>query len=87
MLKAIGESEIGDDNIAMTVKKEVFQLEVAMNDFLLVDIPDSGNELREKLRSIPFFEIALSEDVVEELSSRGVFQYDPNVLVRLDNIV
>lgn len=47
MFEAIGEAKIGDDNIALTVKKKVFKLEISMNDFLLMDVPDTREQLGE----------------------------------------
>ena len=45
MLEPVGETEIGNDDVPVAVEKEVFQLEVAVDNFLLMNIPDAGNEL------------------------------------------
>ena len=43
----------------MAVEKEVFEFEVAMDNFLLVDVPYARDELRKQLGSILFFEVAV----------------------------
>ncbi len=45
MFKAVGKAKIGDDNIAVAVKQEVFKFEVAVDYFLLMDVPYTGDEL------------------------------------------
>lgn len=45
MFKAIGKAKIGDDNIAVAVEQEVFEFEVTVDYFLLVDVPYAGDEL------------------------------------------
>jgi len=59
MFESVCESEIGDDDVSMAVEQEVFEFEVAMDDFLLVDVPYTRNELGKKLGSILFFEVAV----------------------------
>ena len=59
MFKLICESEIGDDDVSMVAEKEVFEFEVAMDDFLLVDVPYARDELGKQLGSILFFEVAV----------------------------
>lgn len=58
-----------------------------MNDFFLVDVPDTGDKLREKFCGILFFEVSVGKDVVKELASGGVLEDDANVLVSLDYVV
>ena len=57
--ESVCESEIDDDDISMAVEKEVFEFEVAMDNFLLVDVPYTRDELGKQLGSILFFEVAL----------------------------
>ena len=59
MFELVCESEIGDDDISMAVEKEVFEFEVAMDNFLLVDVPYARDELGKQLGSVLFFEVAL----------------------------
>jgi hypothetical protein len=58
-----------------------------MYDFLLMDIPDTGYKLGEKLCGISFSQIAVSKDVVEKFTARGILEDDANVLVGFDYIV
>lgn len=41
MLEAIGKAKIGNDDIAMSIKEKILELEIAVDDFLLVDVPDA----------------------------------------------
>jgi hypothetical protein len=67
VLEAIGESEIGDDDITMFVEKKVFKFEITMYDMLLVKIIDSGNQLSKELLGVSLLEIPTSENVVKQL--------------------
>jgi hypothetical protein len=67
VLEAIGESEIGDDDITMFVEKKVFEFEITMYDMLLVKIIDSGNQLSKELLGVSLLEIPTSENVVKQL--------------------
>jgi len=87
VLEAISEAEVGDNNIAIAVEEEIFELEVAVDDFTLMDVPDAGDELGEKTACILFFEEAMRENVIEQFTARGVVENDANVFVGLDNIV
>lgn len=58
-----------------------------MNDLLLMNVPDARDKLRKKFASVFFFQVAMGQDVVEELASRCVFENDPNVFVRFDNVI
>ena len=87
MFKTIGKAKIRNDNIAVAVEEEVFEFQVSVDNFLLVDVPDTGNELGEELCSISFFKIAVGENMVKEFSARGVFKDDTDVFVSFDNII
>ena len=87
MFKVIGGTKIGDDDVAVTVQKQIFEFEVTVNDFAFVDVPDTGYELSEKTTSVFFFEIAVGEDVIKELAARGVVEDDTDVFVRFNNVV
>lgn len=43
MLEAIGESKVSDNDITLAIEKQIFKLEVAVNDLLLVDVPNARN--------------------------------------------
>ena len=52
-----------------------------MHDALLVQIAHAGNELGEQPPGSVVLEIAVVENVVEELASRGVLEHDAVVPV------
>ena len=87
MFETVGKTEVGDDDIAITVQEQVFKLQVTMDNLLLVDIPDTGDELSKQLASVSLTEVPVSEDVVEELTTRRVFENNADILVGLNNIV
>jgi hypothetical protein len=47
VFEAIGETEISDDNITVTVEEKIFEFEIAVNNFALMDVPYTGDELGE----------------------------------------
>ena len=87
MLKAVGKPKVGDDHVPVSVEEQVFEFEVTVDDLFLVEVPDGGDELSEQLASVPFFEVAVGEDMIEEFTAGGIFEDDPDVLVRFDNII
>ena len=87
MFEAVGKAEVGYKDIAISIEEKVFELEITMNDLFLVDVPDTGDELREKFCGVLFFEVSVGKDMVKELASRGVLEDDANVFVRFDDIV
>lgn len=87
MLEAIGETEVRDDNIPMTVEQQILKLQVAVDDFLLMDVPDARNELREEFAGILLPQIAMGEDMIKQLAAGRILEDDTNVLVGLDHIV
>jgi hypothetical protein len=87
VFETIRKAEISDDNVAVTIEEKVFKLEITMDDFLLVDIPDTGYELREKFCGISFPQIAVGKDMVEKFATRGVLKDDTDVLVCFNDIV
>lgn len=87
MFETVGKAKIRDYNIAVAVKEKVFEFQISVDDFLLVNVPNTRNELGEELCSISFFEISVCKDVVEEFSTRSIFKDDTDVFVGFDNIV
>lgn len=43
MLEPVGEPEICDDYVTISVEKEIFELEIAVDNLLLMDIPDGAD--------------------------------------------
>ena len=87
VLEVVGEAKVCDDDVAIAVEEEVLELEIAVDDLLGVDVADAGDELGEELAGVLFLEVAVGEDVVEELAARGVVEDDADVLVCLDDVV
>lgn len=87
MFEPVSETKVCNYNVSMAVEEKVFEFEVAMHDFLLVDVPDARDQLREQLCGILLLEVAMSQYVVEQLSTGSIFQDDANVLVGFDNII
>jgi len=84
VLETIGETEISDDNITITVKEKIFEFEITVNEFLLVDVPYTRDELGKEAASVLFFEETISENVIKQFTARGVVKDDANVFVRFD---
>jgi hypothetical protein len=87
VLEPVGETEVCDYHVPVSVEEEVFELEVAVNDLFLVDVPDAGDELTEEFARILLLQVAVCQDMVEEFTARRVFEDDTDVLVRFDNVV
>ena len=87
MLEPVGEPKVCDDDVPVSIKEEVFELQVPMDDLLLVNVPDAGDELTEQLAGILLLEIPMGQNMVEEFTTRRVLEDDPDILVRLDNVV
>ena len=87
VLEVVGEAKVCDDDVAIAVDEEVLELEIAVDDLLGVDVADAGDELGEELAGVLFLEVAVGEDVVEELAARGVVEDDADVLVCFDDVV
>jgi hypothetical protein len=49
VLEAVGKAEVCDDDVAVAVEEEVLELEIAVDDLFLVDVPDAGDELGKSL--------------------------------------
>lgn len=87
MFEPIGETEICYYHVPVAIEEEVFELQVAVDDLFLVDVPDAGDELTEEFARILLLQVAVSQNVVEEFTPRCIFEDDTDVLVCLDNVV
>jgi hypothetical protein len=87
VFKTVGETKVGDDDIAVAVQEEIFELEITVNNFLLMDVPDARDELGKEFSGVSFFEVTMCEDVVKELATRGVLEDDANVFVCFNDVV
>ena len=87
MLEAVGEPKVGHDHVPVSVEEQVLEFEVTMDNLFLMKVPDGRNELSKQLASIAFFEVAVGEDVVEQFAAGGIFEDDPDIFIRFDNII
>ncbi len=85
--KVVGKANVGDDDVAVAVQKQIFELEIAMDDVLLMKVRDTGDELSKETAGMLLLEILVRENVVEELASRGILEDDTDVAIRLDDFV
>lgn len=82
MLEPVREAEVGDDDIAIPIKEQVLEFEIAMDNLLLMDIPNSGDELSKEFSCVSFSQIPVSEDVIEEFTTGRIVENNADVLVR-----
>jgi hypothetical protein len=54
-------AEIGDNDVVVVVEDKIFELEVTVHDFALVDLPDAVEELGENGAGVPFFKEVMGE--------------------------
>lgn len=87
VLESIGEAEIRDYHVPVSVEEEVFEFEVPVDNLFLMNVPDARDELTEEFARILLLEVAVGEDVVEEFTTRRVLENNTDVLVRFDNVV
>ena len=87
MLEPVGEAEICDDNVTISVEEQIFELEITVDNLLLMDIPYSTDQLCKELSRVFFSEISVGEDMIEEFSTRGVVEDDTDVFVGFDCLV
>ena len=81
MFEPIRGPEIRNDNIPMPIEEDVLRLQVAVDDFFLMDVPHARDELGEELGGVVFAEVAVNDDVLEEIPARGVIEDEPDVFV------
>ena len=87
MFESIRRTKARDYQVPVSIEQEVFEFEVTMDDLLLVDIPDPGDELAEQLACILLLEVTVGNDMLKKVTAGLVPENDANVLVRLDDIV
>lgn len=72
LLVGIGESEVDQFESAVKVDKQIFWLEVAMDDAKFMQILYSCDELSKEFTGLMLFESFLFDNEFEELSLRNV---------------
>ena len=69
VFEPIGETEVRDYHVPVSVKEEVFEFEVTVDNLLLVNVPDARDELAKEFARILLLQIAVGEDMVEEFTA------------------
>lgn len=69
IVEAVGESEIGDDHVAVSIEEEILEFEITVNDSFPVKVRDSRDELSEESRGVALLQVSVSEDMVKEFSA------------------
>ena len=80
-------TKVGNLNLAVDANEDVFGLDVAVHDALLVDVRDGEAELSEHHAGLVLGETALLRKVVEELPAGAELGDEPNVVLGRDDLV
>ena len=86
-VKGVGETKVGDDDVLVAIEEEILQLQIPVHDALLVQVTNAGDELRKEPPRRAVLQVAVVEDVVEQLAARSVLHNDANVSLGLDHLV
>ena len=86
-LKKFGESEICKTNIAMSIHKNIFWLQISMDDILLMKIAKSEDDLRSNELDSWFLESFLFIYIVVNVSSWQVLKEEVDSEVILEDEV
>ena len=86
-VEGVCKAEIGYDDVAVAVQEQILELQVTVDDLLLVDIPDTRDELAEQFTGVFLAKVSVGQDMVEQLTAGCVFEDDTDVLVGLNDIV
>ena len=68
-VKGVGKTEIRDDDVAVSVEEQVFELEITVDDALLMQVAHAGHKLGEETASGIILEVAVVQYVVEKFST------------------
>lgn len=80
-IERVGEAKVGDDDVSVPVEQEVLQLEIAVDDALLVQVPNAGNELGKEAAGRVVLEVPVVQDIVKQFSAGGIFEDDAKMFV------
>lgn len=47
-VKCVGKAKVSDNDVSVAIQEQVFQLKVTMDDALLVEVANSGDQLGEE---------------------------------------
>lgn len=86
-VECVCKAKVGDDDVLVAVQEQIFELEIAVHDALLVQISNTRNQLGEESPSCGVLEVSVVEDIIEKFTSRSIFQDDSHVSLSLDELV
>ncbi len=86
-VKCVRKSEVGNNDIAVPIQKQVLKLQIAMDDALLMEVSNTRYELSEQTTCGVVLKITVVENVIKELAAGGVLEDDTDVLIGLDHLV
>ena len=69
MVEAVCKAKVGNDDIAVLVEQEIFELEVAVHNVFLVQVVHTRDELGKEFLRVLLLEVSAREDVVEQFSA------------------
>lgn len=69
-------TKVGDLDVAVLIKEEIFRFQISMTDVEAVTIVDTMNDLTKVVDGFSFFESPLFDEIVEEFTSFNVFEYE-----------
>ena len=86
-VEGVGEPKVGDDDVLVAVQQQVLKLQISVYDTLLVQVAHTGYELGEQFTRGTVLQVAVVENVVEELTARCILEDDANVSLSLYHLV
>lgn len=86
-LVSVTQTEVNDLDVLVVIKKEIFRLEVTMDNVQLVQVLDASDDLVEKGQSFRLLDPLILYDIVEELTATGILHDEIQLLRGLDNLV
>lgn len=86
-VEGVGEPKVSDDDILVAVEQQVLELQISVNNASLVQVADTGDKLGEQLTRRAVLQIAVVEDVVEQLTARRILEDDADVALSLNHLM
>ena len=86
-VEGVGEPKVSDDDILVAVEQQVLELQISVNNASLVQVADTGDKLGEQLTRRAVLQIAVVEDVVEQLTARRILEDDADVALGLNHLM
>jgi hypothetical protein len=83
----IAESKIDNLDVAVIIQKQIFGLQVTVDDVHCMYLLDSCNDLMEKAAGLGLLHSAIGHDVIEELATGGVLHDQVKLPSRLNDLI